>query len=317
MSVNIQEVSSYENYGRALQLSNSRLELLVSLDVGPRILFLRLDGGENLLWNDLNREMALKSPALEKEFGAGAQYYFYGGHRVWLAPQHEIKTCIPDNDPVEYKAIPQGAVFTCEKRDNPGIQMDLTIQLHPSKPEFSVMVEMHVLKDNTFAIWQITQMAPGGMTIVPFHRGAFDPSKVLVPRRQLSVFDFTDLQDERLYLGNNYITLKQIPGMKRPFKLGMMDYDGWCCYVNHGTIVTKLFDALEGAGYTDGGVNCEIYTGHAFMEIESLGSYAPRKAGESVLYTEHFKVQHSKLPVPASDNEEEIRVFLLQNGLEK
>ncbi len=318
MSVNVEFVSSYKNYGRCLALSNPRLRLLVTLDVGPRIISMTLDGGENLLWNDEQREMVVKGPEMDAYFGPGATYRFYGGHRLWLAPQHEIHTCVPDNDEVSCVTCENGVILTPRPMDPPGVQAKLTILLDPKEPEFSVAAQVQNIsyRPRSFALWQITQMAPGGLAILPFHRGAFDPSKVLVPRRQLSVFDITDMRDPRMDLGNDYITLRQEPGNRKPFKIGTANWDGWCMYIVNGTAITKRFDYQPDGTYTDGGVNCELYTGHAFLEIESLGTYDTLAPMSISSHTERFSLRPVPAAVPDAGDEQAIASFIKACGVE-
>jgi hypothetical protein len=76
----------------AAHLSNDHAELLVTLDVGPRILHFALTGGDNVL-----RAFADQVGTCgEKEFVAR------GGHRLWVSPETE-RTYAPDNSSVEYE----------------------------------------------------------------------------------------------------------------------------------------------------------------------------------------------------------------------
>jgi len=317
MSVNVQFIESYENYGRCVSIRNGKMELLVTVDVGPRIISMTLGHGKNLLFNDLERNRVIKGPAMDEWFGEGAVFNFYGGHRLWLAPQHEIKTCIPDNNEVSCVICENGAVFTPRPMDPPGVQEQLRIVMDPRKAEFSVTAEITGLgyRPRTFAPWQITQMAPGGLAILPFHRGKFDPTKTLVPRRQLVYFDFCDTRDERMYVGNDYITVRQDPEAQRPFKIGSVNRDGWCMYVVDGVAITKRFDYDPAKTYTDGGVNCELYTDRAFFEIESLGAYESMEMGQTISQTEVFSLCPVKNE-PAADDEAAIAEFLKECGVE-
>ena len=75
-----------------LSLKNENLKLLVPQSIGPRILSLSLNGGENLL-------AELQDAVLECP-GSG-KLHLYGGHRLWHAPEEPSRTYIPDNAPVE------------------------------------------------------------------------------------------------------------------------------------------------------------------------------------------------------------------------
>src|SRR3712207_2832694 len=81
------------------QLSNSQAEVLVTLDVGPRILSYKLSGGENVLRTFPNQ--------MGKSDEKGFQVR--GGHRMWVAPEGE-KTSPPDNSPVQFEFMEPNGV---------------------------------------------------------------------------------------------------------------------------------------------------------------------------------------------------------------
>lgn len=313
MSVNVQIIRSYKHYGRCLSLSNGALELYVTLDVGPRIISLTLlPRGENLLWNDDEQKMVVSNPKFEQYFGQGRRFCFYGGHRIWMAPQHEIRTAVPDNDPVSWVELEDGVVLSPNVMDPPGVRPKLVITMDNERAEFQVEASYTATSQapQEFALWQITQMAPGGLAVVPFHRGARDLDKVIVPSRTLSIFDITDVHDPRFYLGNDYLTLRQDPTMRAPFKVGTLNREGWAMYINRGAVVTKRFGFQEDVRYTDGGVNCELYTGSAFLEVESLGELNILAAGDTVSHCERFTVQPALLPTPGARDEQAIDDFV-------
>lgn len=64
MALHISEVAQYENYGRCLKIENQAAEILVTLDVGPRVISYRLKDGKNVLFNDLERKCVEKGPGV-------------------------------------------------------------------------------------------------------------------------------------------------------------------------------------------------------------------------------------------------------------
>src|SRR5687768_15673614 len=87
------EIVPYGGWSRCARFEGGGVELIVTLDVGPRIIHLGLVGGSN--------ELAVH----EKDRGktGGGDYRSYGGHRLWIAPEELPKTTQPDNDPVEHR----------------------------------------------------------------------------------------------------------------------------------------------------------------------------------------------------------------------
>ena len=76
---------------QAFRLSNDLVELIAVISVGPRILHFGLAGCEN--------ELYLDPQDLGKS--GGEEYRFYGGHRLWHAPEAIPRTSVPDNRPVQ------------------------------------------------------------------------------------------------------------------------------------------------------------------------------------------------------------------------
>ena len=99
MACEIKELE-FENYGNCLSVSNGMIEAVVTIDVGPRIIYFGFIGGENVLYNDLNREYRRAEPILQEHYGENAQYFAYGGHRLWTSPERMPESYYPDNKPV-------------------------------------------------------------------------------------------------------------------------------------------------------------------------------------------------------------------------
>ncbi|MBN1449715.1 MAG: hypothetical protein JW963_01755, partial [Anaerolineales bacterium] len=103
-----------------IALSNRQLTLLVSKSVGPRVLSLRLQGGENLL---------AELPDVVTETPHYGTYHFYGGHRLWLAPESFERTYIPDDGPVTVTETDGTVAFTQPPDPYYGIEKSMHIAL--------------------------------------------------------------------------------------------------------------------------------------------------------------------------------------------
>ena len=107
--VSYQEIS-YKNYGKCLEISNGAIDLLVTLDVGPRIIRFGFCGKENMLFEDIDREQNYNKEDMRAIYGQDKTWYLYGGHRLWISPEY-ADTYYPDNTPIAYEKIKNGAVF--------------------------------------------------------------------------------------------------------------------------------------------------------------------------------------------------------------
>ena len=84
MSVKCYE-TVYKNYGKCICLENGKIRLIATVEVGPRIIFFGFCNGENVLFEDIDRNFYI----LNRNYGV---WYAYGGHRLWLAPEEIPET---------------------------------------------------------------------------------------------------------------------------------------------------------------------------------------------------------------------------------
>ncbi len=329
------EFKEYKHYGRCLSIKNEALEALVTADVGPRIISFAPTGGPNLFFNDDEDKIVTKGEVFESIFGEGAEFHFYGGHRLWLAPQLPLHTNVPDNGPLDVEVLPDGGIFTGQYSPVSGMRPRMTVRMDETEGKITVTAEYLNASDETrsYAPWQITQFAPGGVGFVPFGkrndaepfefstarpqfrgpRPALSPEallKPLTPGKVFILFDIGHLKDPRLHLHNRHFVLQQDPEIWRPFKAGMLNPEGFGLYALDGWVVTAQHEVVPGGNYTDGGSSFEVYTGNAFMEIEALGEFKEVAPGESLVHTETLSVQKAKRPLPDLDDERDVHDFV-------
>ncbi|HBJ24735.1 MAG TPA: hypothetical protein DDY65_01820, partial [Ruminococcaceae bacterium] len=70
---------NYKNFGKCVKLDNGMASIIVTVDVGPRIISYCLNGHENMLLEDVDREFKDDSPELREYFGEDKTWYIYGG----------------------------------------------------------------------------------------------------------------------------------------------------------------------------------------------------------------------------------------------
>ncbi len=252
----------YGGWSNCIALANDQVELVVTTDVGPRIIRLALLGGENLL-KEVPDQMGKTG---------GDDWRPYGGHRFWHAPEVIPRTYAPDNDPVE--ATEKGGTVRLVQpvERTTGMQKELEITLDPKRGHVSVLHRL--TNHNPWAVeaapWALTVMAPGGAAVFPQEPYKPHPEYML-PARPLVLWHYTDMSDPRLSWGEKYIILRQDPKAETKNKIGMLNCQGWAAYLLRGCVFVKRFPCVKGAPYPDFGCNCESYTDPDILEIESLG----------------------------------------------
>lgn len=290
MKVSMQTVP-YKGWQNNLQLANGTVDLLITLDVGPRVIRYGYTGEANV-FKEFDEQMGKTG---EKE------WMIRGGHRLWHAPEDIKRTYALDNSPVKYEKLSPTSVRLIQPVESiTGMQKELDITL---AEEGTGVTVLHRLRNTNakpveLAIWALTVLAQGGTEIIPLpekiaHPGSLAPGEKpdyrgFVPNQNLILWPFTDLADPRWRFGTRYLTLRQDKDAGKPTKLGLAHKLGWIGYLNAGTLFVKGFGYQDGKPYTDGGSNFETFTNKDFLEAETLGPLVRIAPGKTIEHTERW-----------------------------
>jgi len=329
MAVKISYVDSYKSYGKCMKMENDLAELLVTVDVGPRIIYFGAKGGVNMLFNDDEGIRVTNNPVYKSIFGEDAEYHFYGGHRIWLAPQKTFYTESPDNEPLKVELLENGASFESPDAKVIGFIQKLTVIMDPDAPTITVTAEVTNTSDEPKqnAVWQITQCAAGGVGFYPYMKimkmppmkpgerpkmPPMDPEKLknpLLPMGNLVTFMGAP-DDDRLIVDPEYITMSFSTEARRPIKFGMQNQQNFAMYAN-GDYILKFGYSNDPYGvYCDYGCSLESYTDRSFTEMEALGEYKVYGKGETISHTETISVEKLKAPIPDLTDREAVKAFV-------
>lgn len=280
MPVSKEIVESYKNYGRCVKVTNGIIEAYVTVDVGPRIIRFAFVGGENILYNDLDRSSGKASPEHDEYYYKGAKWYSYGGHRLWVTPESSPETYYPDNDPVEYQYTDNGAVFNPPAQISNRIQMQIEIAMSENSADMNVIHRVTNLLDKNLqlALWGITVLGQGGLEIIP--QNTHDTG--FLPNRILSLWPYANATDERFYMGKEYITVRQSTKVTDAFKIGTDNHQGFAAYSRKNDVFVCRYEPNHGNGtYPDNGVSFETYTNSTILEMETLSEINDLAPGQS------------------------------------
>lgn len=276
--VNLATVA-YQGWPNNLRLSNGLVELIITLDVGPRVIRYGYVGGANVF----------KEYADQLGQSGEPSWQMRGGHRLWHAPEDLRRTYDLDNSPVSWKARKEGSVRLIQAIEPlTGIQKELDITLDATGTGVKLVHRLRNtnLWDVDLAPWALSVMAPGGAEIIPLPPKTPHPQGLL-PNQQMVLWPYTDLGDSRWTWGSQFILLRQDSG-KGPNKLGLAHKLGWVAYLNQGVTFVKALPYHEGRQYPDNGCNFETFTNEEFLEIESLAPVTRTAPGKSVEHTERW-----------------------------
>jgi len=253
------ETLAYGGWDHCLKLTNGVVELVITLDVGPRIIRFGTCGGPNL-FKEFPEQMGKTQ---------GTQWMSFGGHRLWHAPEVMPRTYAPDFDPVEHRWDKE-ALTLYQKTEATGLRKEITIRLREDRVE----LDHRLINETPWAIevapWCLSVMAPGGRALVPQepfveHGVSFEAARPLV------LWKFTRMDDPRYTWGDRLIQLRQDEAYPTKQKFGVSNKQGWAAYHLANQLFLKTFDWFEGKTYPDLGCNCELFTMPGFLEVETLG----------------------------------------------
>ncbi|MBC8414539.1 MAG: hypothetical protein ISR96_04320 [Nitrospira sp.] len=270
------ETISYGGWNNCVSISNGISDLIITTDIGPRI----------IRYGFCHRENELCEIPLDMGCTGGDEWRIYGGHRLWHSPEDAHRTYEPDNFPVKWQPLENGirTIQNMEQRTSIIKEMDISLAT-----EGSEVTVVHRLKNSgtwpvKLSVWALSAMAAGGLEVIP---QATDDTGLL-PNRTLALWPYTRLNDPRLVFGEKYILVRQDPSMKNPLKLGISNNMGWAAYFNNNHLFLKKYKHQMDEEYPDFGVSYETYTSDFMLEMESLSPKTTLQPGESASHTEHW-----------------------------
>lgn len=299
MSIQYKEIN-YGAFGRCVQLSNGLVDVVATLDVGPRVIRFGYTGREN---------MFCEAPGAEGPNGPDG-WKIYGGHRLWHSPEVMPRTYEPDNKPVKWLKIESGVRLIQEPEPFAMTAKEMDVLLDDESSEVNVL---HRIRNVgawpiEFSLWALTVMAPGGKEVAPMPQGGSD----FEANRMLSLWPYTRMNDERVWWGERYITLQQDPSQKPPFKFGINNEYGWAAYFNYNQVFIKEFMYESGEPYPDGGASYETYTTDFMLEMETLSPLMTVEPGEEAEHMERwYLVDDVAAPENQDDSIDEVMDELL------
>jgi hypothetical protein len=288
----IQEIP-YAGWKRNLRIQGPTTELVITLDVGPRIIRYAFHDGKNV-FVEMQDQLG---GANEKE------WQIRGGHRFWTAPEGE-HSYEPDNEPVTWEKLGSAAVEITQPASKAfGFQKSMRVELL----EHELVRITHRLTNTgseplAVSPWALSVMAPGGMALIPQPRLDLHPSEFpegrdakpeeFLPNRELILWPFTDLTDGRFGYSEHFLRVAYCAD--RPAtKLGLKLPTGWVAYQNGVLVFAKHLTYDPALPYPDRGSNFEIFTNVQIVELESLAPRLPLKPGAAAEHVEHWTLQPS------------------------
>jgi hypothetical protein len=288
------ENTEYRGWKNCYRVTNGEVEVIVTGDVGPRVIRFGFVGGQNLF------------KEFTEQLGKGGEEKFQarGGDRVWKAPEDPIATWAPDNVPVEIQITPTGLVAREPIEPLTKLQKEIEVSMAPSGTSVKVThrIANRSLFPLEFAPWALTMMAQGGVVVSGFPPRGHHPAN-LEATNPLVMWAYTNLADPRWKFTKKYLTLRQDANNSDPQKLGLFNPDTWAAYLLNGEAFVKRTKADPSKTYPDFGCSFETFTNQDFLEVETLGPMAKLSPGQTVELVEQWGLFHNVKPSTLTDEE--------------
>ncbi len=275
------EKIEYKGWRNCYRVSNGEVELIVTGDVGPRVIRFGFVDGQNVF-----KEFPDQLGGSREE-----KFQLRGGDRVWKAPEDPVATWAPDNMPVEITITANGLIARAPVEPLTSLQKEIEVRMATSGTDVTVLhrVTNRSLFALEYSVWALTMMAPGGIAITGFPPRGKHPAN-LEATNPLVMWAYTNLSDRRWVFTKKYMALKQDPRNSEAQKLGMFSPDTWGAYVLNGEAFIKRAHANSGETYPDFGCSFETFTNNEFLEIETLGPLTKLPPGKTAEQAEHWSL---------------------------
>lgn len=231
-------------------------EIIIGVSAGPRILSLRHNGGENLLYVD------------HTGFKVG-EWKMYGGHRFTVAPE-TTASYYPDNAPCEVLETAAGLLIKAPQRPD-GTRLSLRI----TAAEMYGFHIHHILENNGTENWNGALWA---ITCVP------RTADILASCNAPEVNYWPGTGPEHWELATGYITPR--PGDHRG-KTGWYEERGWLAAIQPaGTLIIRNKDHHIEKHHN----NLEVFVCKDYAELETLGPPQTIAPGCSTEHLQHWHI---------------------------
>ena len=144
------------------RFANKSVEVVVTTDIGPRIIRYGFIGGDNLL-------AEMPDDSVKTELGVWKPW---GGHRLWTAPEAMPRSYSPDNEPVSHTVEGNTIKLIQKVEPGTGIQKEMAVTLDADGTSVTVVHRLtnKGLWEIEVAPWALTIMNGGGEVIIPQER---------------------------------------------------------------------------------------------------------------------------------------------------
>ncbi len=279
------EKIAYGGWPNCYRITTGDVELVLTSDIGPRIIRCGFTGGQNL-FKEFTEQLGQSGES---------SWQIRGGHRLWIGPEDLRYTYGLDNSPVTVEVFDTFVRATQPTEPETGLQK--VMEIHT---DGGIRLVHRVINRSRmaleFAPWAPTVMAQGGIGITGFPPRGTHP-EMLAPTNPLVMWAYTDLSDPRWIFMKKYLGLRQDPNATSPQKVGLFNPHTFGAYLLNNELFLKQYKAEPGKTYPEYFCSFQTFTRHDFLELETFGPIVKLAPEESVDLVEHWSL-HRDISIP-------------------
>ena len=249
----------------AVKIITTNCELIIGISAGPRILSLKYNGGQNLLYED------------GTGFGVG-EWRLYGGHRFTIAPENET-SYYPDNETCTVNVVGELVIISAPIRTD-----ELRLSIKVSEGAGGCGFELvHILENYGSLTWSGALWA---ITCIP------RSSDIMASCSTDNIRYWPGTESSNWISSDGFMEVK--PGDFRG-KTGWHESQGWLSASKGGVkLVIHHQEKTEASDCVDDGCNLEIFACKDWIELETLGKRITVPPGGFVQHLQFWQLSDDR-----------------------
>ena len=293
MTQRLIEKVSYGGWSNCYRLTNGNVELIITSDVGPRVIRYGFVGGQNMF------------AELAGQIGSTGEKLWMarGGHRLWIAPELVPESYALDNSPLKATVTDDRVTLLQPVEPESGLQKEMSIEfIQTGEVRVTHRIENTGEVTRRMAPWAVSMMAAGGISIATFPRRGGHNEQVQ-PTHPLVMWAYTDFSDPRWLITKHYLVLKHDPKMTSAQKAGFFNEQTRAAYLLGSDLFVKRYEANATLPYPDFHSSYEVFANGEFLELETLGPMVDLMSGFSATHVEHWSLHRDVHMGDLNENE--------------
>lgn len=274
---------NYKSYGKCISFKAKDIKLLVTIELGPRIIFYGKD--KNIMFEDLQDTTNKGGEFFDTNLKGKGIWHLYGGHRLWKSPEY-MDTYYPDNSEVKVDYLDKNTVsFTSDVELTTHLQKVVIVKMdEDGQVELTQIIKNEGDKEANISAWGLTVLDNGTKATIPLSQ----EDTGFLPNRNIVFWPYTDIKDERIEYSNDKIEIEQ-KDIVNPIKIGLYTNKEIKAKVKGMEFSVKV-DKVDGV-YPDYSCNVECYTNNYIFEIETLSPLQKLAPKQSLIHKEYWTLK--------------------------